>query len=242
VNTETVADLVDAVDGGVALRSPDAGGREYDYRRLWTDARKTGNLLSHLGVREGRLLAVADDRTVEVLLGLLGAGLLGAVVRFDPPRSVDARAVLAPTAVVGEYDLPEGGQRVGYGGAPADPATVHLEEEMWSENPTFPPSTVAPGDPLLVVDRTAGDGGDRRTENTYAHGDLFASARSVAAERAPGEEVVLRAPLAHPGTVVAVFGTWLAGATLSVGESTGDVAVATGTAPEPTVLDPRSLA
>jgi hypothetical protein len=242
---ETLADLsvrdADATGDpdATALRSAGDPGREYDYRRLRTDARKTGNFLAHRGVRAGRTLAVADEPVPEVVLSFLGAALLGAVVQFDPPGAVDARAVVAPSDRVGAVDLPAGGQRIGYGGAPDDPGIAHFEEEMWSENPTFPPPSVAPDDPILAA-------GDR----TASHAAVRSAAGTAAADLdlGPGEAVAVRAPLAIPGTVAAgVVAPLLSGATVLLpdpGDRTraaGTAAVATGDAPEPKSLDPRDL-
>lgn len=242
---DTLAALATADDhpGATALRTivgdPD---REYDYRRLRTDGKKSGNLLAGLGVREGRTLAIAADPPVpEAVLALLGAGLLGTVVRFAPPSDPDVRAVLAPTERVGDYDLPAGGQRVGYGDPPGDPTVTHFERVMWSENPTFPPSSVDPGDPLLTTG-----------EKTHSHRAVLSAAHRVVADLGlgPDHEVAVRADLGDPGTVAAgVVAPLLAGATVLLPQGddaagTGDhgtVAVATGAAPEPRTVDPGAV-
>lgn len=235
----TLAELATAGDhpDAVALRTAGADPeREYDYGRLRTDARKSGNLLAALGVREGRTLAVDDDPPVpEAVLALLGAGLLGAVVRFDPPTAPDARAVLAPADRVGAYDLPPGGQRVAYGGEPDDPTVTHFERAMWSENPTFPPPTVAPGDPLLSTG-----------EETHSHRAVLREAGRIAAEFdiRPGDEVAVRAPLGLPEVVVAgVVAPLRVGATVLLARDSagaGTVAVTSGgtSVPEPRAVDP----
>lgn len=190
---DTVADLLldDAHADRPALRAvgPD---RSYDYRRLGTDARKTGNALSLHGVREGRTLVIADDPVPEAVLALAGGALLGATVRFGPSGSYDARAAVAPVDRVTDYDLPAGGVQVGYGGAPDTPAVVHFEEEMWSENPTFPPPTVSPADPFLV-----GDG------KTVTHATTIDAAGDVADRFDDDDRVALRAALTRPEAVVA---------------------------------------
>ncbi len=177
-----------------ALRAVGDPERTYDYDRLRTETHKTGNLLSHQGVRDGRRVGVAADPAPETVLTLLGAALTGAVVRFDPPGEFDGRAVVVPVGRVEAYDLPPGGRRIAYDGAPTDPAVVHFEEEMWSENPTFPPPAAAPTDPLL----STGDG-------TLSHGTVVDAAREVVDEYGIDADsvVALRASLAAPGAVVA---------------------------------------
>jgi hypothetical protein len=249
---ETVADLV----AGSPVERPAVGPADdvvalsvadedvpvaYDGAGFRADARKTGNLLAHLGVRAGRTVAVADDPYPQPVLSTFAAALLGAVVRvvpLDPPGSVEARAVVAPGDRVGEYDLPPGGQRVGYGSEPPDPAATYFEKAMWSENPTFPPPQVDPGDPLLATD-----------EETYAHEDLLAAATDVVETHGiePGDRVAVRASLLEPGTVVAgLLAPVLAGGEVvlarGVERSVGDLAVASGGAPEPGVVAPGEAA
>ncbi|PSQ15288.1 hypothetical protein BRD00_14835 [Halobacteriales archaeon QS_8_69_26] len=241
----TAGDHPDAVALRTAGSHPD---REYDYRRLRDDAAKTGNLLAALGVRDGRTLGVAADPPApEAVLALLGAATTGAVVRFAPSEDRDTgseaalRGILAPSDRVGEYDLPPGGQRVGYGDPPGDPRVTGFEEEMWSENPTVPPPTVGPGDPLLST-----------PDGSIAHGTVLAAARRVRKEEEidPGDSVVVRASLGDPRVVVAgVVAPLLAGATVvllpdgagSPLEARGSVAIATDEAPEGRWIDPASV-
>ncbi|MGM0591491.1 MAG: acetyl-CoA synthetase, partial [Halobacteriota archaeon] len=75
------------------------------------------------------------------------------------------------------------------------------------------------------------------TVRRYSHADLLGAARRVVGDEGLTDEatVALRAPLSHPGTVVAgVVAPLLAGGTilLSDGDETGDVAVATESPPE----------
>lgn len=188
---------------GPALRV--AGGSEYDHRRFAATARKTGNLLRHRGVREGATVAVADDAAPQAVFAFFGAALLGATVQFvEPPATVDARAVVAPTPDVDAFDLPAGGQRVGYGSEPGDPAVAYFERDAWSENPAFP-DTAVPADATLL------DAADR----TLSHRQVLDAAEDVAADLSPDDEVAVRAPLADPGTVVAgVVAPVLADATI----------------------------
>jgi non-ribosomal peptide synthetase component F len=239
----TLADLAtrspDRHPEATALRSAGDPGREYDYRRLRTDARKTGNFFAHKGIRHGRTLGVAADPVPETVLSVLAAGLLGAVVRLDPPREFEGRAVVAPADRVGAYELPAGGQRIGYGGPPEDPAVFHFEEEMWSENPTFPPSDAASDDPILAT-----------AEGSVTHREVLDAAEAVVEklELRPGDVVALRAPLSVPGTVAAgVVAPLLSGSTVLLPDGddpeseVGSVAVATADAPEGVTVDPTEL-
>ena len=236
---DTLGGLV-ARDRTAAASVLETGGtppRRYDRRRFRTTAWRTGNFLRHLGVREGTTVAVAGGPAPEPVFAFLGATLLGARVRFDPPTDPDCRAVVAPTADIGRFDLPPGGQRVGYGSEPADPTVSHFETEMWSENPAFPETDVVDGeDPALVA---AGE--------EFSHRDLLDAAARVAEEHdfAAGMRVAVRAPLGRPGTVVAgLLAPLLADATILLpGEgTTGDVGVSSGDAPESVVVDPASVA
>jgi len=238
-----------------ALRAP-ASGREYDYRRLCTNAWKVGNFLRHLGVRGGCGVAVAAEPTPEPVLALFGAALLGGVTRYVPlgagrtghdhdhdhdlPDGV--RAVVAPVDGLGAAPGRPGRERVVYGGAPDDPAVAHFERDVWSENPTEPPDRVDADDPAL---RAAG--------SEYDHASLLEAGRE-AADRwslSPGEAVAVRAPLTHPGTVAAgVVAPLLEGGVVVLagdGPTTADRAVVAGAGPddpdppESRVLAPGSL-
>jgi hypothetical protein len=209
-------------------------GREYDAHRLLTNAWKTGNFLHLCGVRGGHTVAIVGE-TPEALLGFLGTVSLGATARFDPPATTDARAVLAPTDAIEEFDLPPGGTRVGYGDPPEDPHTEHFERDVWSENPTLAPATVEPTDPALATDEAA-----------FTHIELLAAAER-AIERTDiqgGTTVAVRAPLSQPGTIAAgVVAPLLADATITLPSAgtVADIAVADGDAPEPTTVDPTTI-
>jgi len=210
---------------GPVVEAPDRTA-EYTYREFSTNAWKVGNLLRHYGVRPGASLGVVagpkepspDDRpgwlgsTPEPILAFLGGATLGAVVDFEPPQPVDARALVLPDAWLDRYDAEPGCSRIAYGGPPETPGVAHFEREFWSENPTRPPDTVGPGDPLLRV-------GDRE----YTHADLLTGAQSLVDEYSltGGDRVAIDAPVTAAGTVVAgVAAPLLVGATIRLG--TGD--------------------
>lgn len=226
-------DLVKAAGEGVLLEAPP---REYTRRKFLTNVWKTGNLLRSLGVHEDSLVAILDEPTPESLLSFFGASLLGARVQFDPPSATDARVIVGPTDRLESFDLPPGGQYLGYGAKPADPSWSYFGRDVWSENPTFPEVDADPTAPLLQTNR-----------DQYSAGAVVEAAQSVAAEYDAEDRVVLRAPLATPETVVAgVLAPIAAGATIRLpGDSdTGTVAVAAENAsdvPEPRTVDPKRV-
>ncbi|UPV99201.1 hypothetical protein M0R88_11765 [Halorussus gelatinilyticus] len=233
--------------------------RRYDYHRFCTTAWKTGNFWRRRGVHADAAVAVADDPEPEAVFSFLGAALLGATTRFGLPDAadaadLDARVVVARSDEIGDYEVPPGCQRVGYGGPPDDPAIAHFERDVWSENPAFPETPVESEAVALVARderderdeaRNAGtDAADGRRE--FSHADLLVAARDMADDwnLATGDAVAVRAPLARPGTVVAgVVAPLLAGAAVLFpdDEATGDFAVAEGDAPEETVVRPADV-
>ncbi|MFC7215571.1 hypothetical protein ACFQO4_15965 [Saliphagus sp. GCM10025334] len=174
----------------------DATGRTYDAHWLRTSSWKAGNFLRHTGVRRGVTVGVVGSGPL-ALLSFFGAALLESRTMFDPPHdlggSENLRTLVAPVRHLGEYDLPESAQRVGYGSSPDDPGIRHLESGLWSENPSFPPLEIDPETPLLV---------DGRRE--YSHRTVLEAAHDVIDEweLETGDRVALQAPLSDPRTVV----------------------------------------
>lgn len=223
----------------------DATGRAFDHHWLCTTAWQSGNFLRHLGVRNGVTVGTVGEGPF-ALLAHLGTTMLEATTRFDPPTDLseveNVRALVAPVSVVesGEYDLPRGTQRVGYGGKPDDPGVHHFDAGVWTENPAFPPLDVDP-DTAYLTD------GDR----TLTHAEALESARSVVEGYGleAGDRVVVRESLAEPGTVVAgvlapllVDGVIvLAGADDDASEERGEFALSTSESPESTRIDPTTL-
>jgi hypothetical protein len=225
-----------------ALRT--AGGRRYSYHDFCTTSYKAGNFLRYLGVRAGDTVAVEPDPLPEPILTFFGALQLGAGTRFDPGVSragagSDApsdppRATVVPVDRENEFSLPPGHKLAVYGGSPASPEVAHWEQEVWSENPAFPPTEVDPASPALVT-----------AAGAATHEDLLTVARRVVAETGLGDrdEVAVRGSLSHPGVVGGgLIAPILAGATVvfPADDETCDVAVGEG--PEETVVDPDSLA
>jgi len=227
---ETVADVVAALDDPErpALRHT----RAVDARTTRDRVYKAGNALRHRGVRLDAGVAVLDVAEPEAVQTFLGAALLGATVAFDPDPVVDARVLAGPTAELGGYDLPAGSQRVGWDDPPADPSWMYFERDVWSENPAFPEPEADADTTLLLADGAT-------------HGEVVAAAERVADEHFDeADEVAVRAPLAHPGTVVAgVVAPLLAGATVVLPPAGGEgtVAVVAGgdeAVPEQRVVSP----
>ena len=218
------------------------GDRERSYHELITNAYKAGNVLRFHGVTEGRTVAVAPVPDLPPVLAFLGAAQLGAATRFDPDAGADAgdRLLLVPGAEQAAYDPAPGTKLAVFGDDAAAPDTIDWEQSVWSENPAFPPTSVAPETPLLAD-------GDR----TVSHADALAAASEVADLRGldADSRVVLRSSLAEPGAVVAgLLAPLLVGgcAVLAApGEAAngarGDLAVANDGAPEPARIDPEDV-
>lgn len=227
-----------------ALKTAD--GRTRSYHELLTNAYKAGNALRHVGVREGAELGIAPVPALQPILAFLGAGLLGAVTRFDPVESVDAgtQAVLVPAASEPEYDPGPATKVAVFGGDPERSETTNWEETVWSENPSFPPTTFGPETSVLA----AGD-------DQWSQGAVLAAAAEVADIHGfgGGTSVVLRTPLATPSAVVAgLVAPLYAGGTTVLTEPAGSGAkgtaetealgtVAIGDGPEPATIDPDDV-
>ncbi|MEF8774222.1 MAG: hypothetical protein V5A37_05845 [Halobacteriales archaeon] len=234
---DTIGDLLtrDRRSDDVAVRAVGAGEAvaTYTYEDFVTTAWKTGNFFSHRGAHAGAIVAVADDRAVPPLLSFFGAVQLGATVRFGRPVGTDGALYIAPGERILDADLAPGTSRIAYHGRPDEPAVEAFGESVWSENPVAPPESVAPDATALETDG-----------RTRSHADLLARATDAAGRLSTGDTVVVREPLADPGVVVAgVLAPLHAGATIAFPAATdgGDVAVATGDAPEPRVIDPEAV-
>lgn len=193
---KTVADLLSRDRRSERVAAVGATGRTYDYHWLCTSAWKAGNYLRHTGVRRGVTVGVVGDGPF-ALLALFGTTLLEGTVWVDPPTDLEdenVRTVVAPTDEVTAFDLEPGAQRVGYGSQPAAPGIHHFERGLWSENPSFPPTSFDPSANLLTD-------GDR----TLTHDDALGAARRIIDEwDLPGEPAVgVSSPLSDPRTVVA---------------------------------------
>jgi hypothetical protein len=221
-----------------ALRT--AGGRRYSYHDFCTTSYKAGNFLRYLGVRAGDTVAVEPDPLPEPVLTFFGAVQLGATTRFDPrvSRRPDAdgdppRATVVPVDRESEFSLPPGHKLAVYGGSPESPQVAHWEQEVWSENPAFPPTEVDPASPALVSG--AGES---------SHEILLSVARRVVAETGLGEhdEVAVRGSLSEMGVVAGgLIAPLLAGATVVFPADDEVCDVAVGPGPEEIVVDPDSL-
>ncbi|MFC6904667.1 hypothetical protein [Halalkalicoccus tibetensis] len=213
-----------------ALRARTGVNLRYDYYQFCTTAHKAGNFFSHRGVRAGSLVGIVGEESGAPLLSLFGAALLGARVRFDPPREIDARLLVAPGERIEGYDLPAGASHLAYDGE-AGGGVEAFGESVWSENPACPvPPEVGPDTPMLETD-----------DGEHTHGELLAATERIVAESGldAGDEVAIRAPLAHPGTVVAGVLAPLAAGGVIVLPGPDEVAdVAVGNGPEPEAIDP----
>jgi acyl-CoA synthetase (AMP-forming)/AMP-acid ligase II len=227
---DTLADVLSRAreHDGAVLDAPDRR-TPHSYSEFATGAWKAGNLLRHYGVRPGSRVAVVvgpkspgrEDEpgwlgdAADPLLALFGAAAVGATVdvTLDPP--VDARALVLPDAWLGRYDASPGCSRIAYGGPPDLPGVAHFGRERWSENPTEPPGSVAPGDAALQTDG-----------HEFTHADLVDASAGVVRDHGleTGDTVAVDASLTSAGTVVAgVVAPLVAGATVQpVGGASAD--------------------
>lgn len=224
-------DLIQAHAGDGFIQAPP---RSYTRRRFLTNVWKTGNYLRSLGVHEDSLVAIVSDPDPDALLSFFGASLLGARVRFGPPAALDARVVVGPTESLDQFDLPPGGQYLGYGAEPEDPSWSYFGRDVWSENPSFPAVDHDPATVLLETGR-----------ERYETGSVVGAAHEAATSYDETDVVAVRAPLATPGTVVAgVLAPIAAGATILLPDqdATGTVAVSSERrVPEDRTVDPKHI-
>lgn len=211
--------------------------REMSYHDFITTAYKSGNVLRYLGLSADATLAVDPAFRPEPLLALLGAAQIGATTTFDP--TADARVRLVSVDDEAEYEPMEGRLAV-FGGTPEATATTHWEQEVWSENPGFPPTEVDPESTVVVAD-----------DQQYSHRRLLEMAEQVVDELAleRGSRLAIRTPLSAPETIGGGFvAALLAGATaVFVDDSTTAVdadaalVIDEDSVPEPTRLRTDTL-
>jgi len=221
-----------------------ADGRERTYHDLITNAYKAANVLRYLGAREESVVAVDPAPEWHATLAFLGAARLGAPVRFDPEAGIAAgdRVVLVAVDDEPGVDPRPGTNLVAFGGPPERPETTHWEQELWSENPATPPSSVAPDDAVICGaddgggDRDAGDG-------DVSHGALLDAAATVIGKHdlTAGSRVAFGGDLSDPRAVAAGLVAPLSvGATVALaGESTSGVEISEST--DETGDRPRSV-
>jgi len=176
--------------------------REMSYRDFITTSYKSGNVLRYLGLRSDATLAVEPTGRPEPLLALLGAAQLGARVTFDPEAAARVRLVSVDKET--EF-LDHDGRLAVFGGPPEATATTHWEQEVWSENPAFPPTDVDPESTVLVDD-----------DDQYSHRQLLGMARQVVDELdlTEGSRLAIRTPISRPETIGGgLVGALAAGAT-----------------------------
>lgn len=178
---DVVGDLLarDRRSRNIALVTVD--GRERTYHDLITNGYKAANVLRYLGAHEGSVVAVDPVSGFHTVLAFLGAARLGASVRFDPKAGVEAgdRVVLAAVDDEPTIEPAPGTNLVVFGGPPARPETTHWEQELWSENPATPPSTVA-SDDTVICDRSGHDSSAHDpADRNISHRALLDAAASV---------------------------------------------------------------
>jgi len=219
----------------LAYRVAGDRARSHSYDSVCATTWKTANLLRLYGIHEGSTVGVVDapkhpdfdpetqrhrageTPIPEVVFTFLGAALLGATVRFDPPRDLEADALVGPAAWMDAYESGPTCTSIAYGGPPADPSTVHFETEVWSETPITPPETVEPDVSILA---TADHEYDHRT--LLRAGEAFVDQETLTAE----DSVAVAGPFSEPGTVVGgVLAPLLVGGTMVVGRANETVRI-----------------
>jgi len=191
-----------------------ADGRERTYHDLITNAYKAANVLRYLGAREGSVVAVDPTPGLHTTLAFLGAARLGAAVRFDPEAGIAAgdRVVLVAVDDEPGVDPAPGTNLVAFGGPPERPETTHWEQELWSENPATPPSSVTPDDTVICgTDDRSSDGGERDRSaddpevGGISHGALLDAAAAVVEDHdlTAGSHVAFGGGLSDPRAVTA---------------------------------------
>ncbi|WP_440771174.1 hypothetical protein [Natronorubrum sp. DTA28] len=241
MTAETVDDLLtrDLRDDRTAL--VDATGREFDTHWLCTTSWKAGNFLRHAGVRRDVTVGIVGEGPLP-LLAFFGTTLLEGTTQFEPPTDLadadDFRALVAPVAALesGDYALPRGAQRVGYGQQPEEPDIHHFDAGVWSENPAFPPLDVDPETVLLT------DGA-----RDVSHEDALEAASEIGESYGleAGDRVVVRESLADPRAVIAgVLAPMLAdGVIVLTGDADettaerGEYGLSSESVPEPTRIE-----
>ncbi|MFB6111985.1 MAG: AMP-binding protein [Halobacteriaceae archaeon] len=237
---DVIGDLVQRSRAGehderMALRASGDPPSRYTYAEFRTTARKTGNYLSHHGVGPERPVGVPDDRAAELVLTLYGAALLGAPLIVEPADAPELAALVAPTQALEASTVSPGTARIGYGERPDQPDATLFGRAVWSENPGFPPTTVAPDQPIL-----------QGAFGSVSHRSLVAAGRRAADHLSieAGEDVAVRATLTEPGTIAAgLVAPILEGATIVFPgtDEKADIAVVSGDAPEKRRIDPRTV-
>jgi hypothetical protein len=166
-----------------------AADREMSYHDFITTAYKSGNVLRYLGLSADARLAIDPTLQPEPLLAFLGAAQLGASTTFEP--TAEARVRLVPVDEEAAY-ADHGGRLAVFGGSPEATTTTHWEQEVWSENPAFPPTQIDPESTAIVA-------GDQQ----YSHRRLLNMAEEVVDELAleEGSRVAIRTPLSRPETI-----------------------------------------
>jgi hypothetical protein len=231
---DTLGDVLarDRRSNAAAIR---LGHREtaYSYEKCLTDSWKAAHFLRYHGVRPGRDVVVAAVPHQSAIVAALGAGLLGATVRFGPDTGTDTAAIVAPPARFEAYEPEPGTALIGFGEKPESPEIEHFERGVWSENPTLPPRTGGPKDPLLGS-----------ADGTWTQRECCTRATDLGEELGldATDQVALRSSLDHPGTFVAgVLAPLVAGASILLpDDETGTVSVGTD-GPESRQVDPGSV-
>lgn len=229
----TLRNLVDrcADQKGVAIGTPETGDQVYTYDRLAETTYSLARVLSDRDINEDSLVAIAPTGGPETVVGLLGAAIVGARVRFSGPAKAPVDALFAPADIIDRYQVPADAVRIGFGSRPENDQTLYFGRTVWKADPNPPEAPVLPTTTALT------DG-----EYAYSHRAMIRAARKAIDARDMDQEmtIVLRAPLTDPRAVAGgIVAPLIAGGTLRFPtnkRSHGDLAIAADDAPEDRLL------
>jgi hypothetical protein len=222
-------------DDAAALRAPGRGEQVYTYERLRETVCDTASVLADLGIDEDGRVAIAAHPTGHPVFAFYATALLGGTTWIGAPQRVNAHVAIAPSTQVGEYELPDGAARIGFGETPTDDEIIHFEKAIWKIDDDNPNPGVLPGTKVIT------DG-----EWEYSHRNLLEAARDVAERLDRDTTVSVRAPLDNPRAFAGgVIAPLLVGGTIrfpkTKAEPSGDVAITNDHAPESRAIPVQSI-
>lgn len=195
-----------------------AQDRSYDYRRLCTYTWKVGNFLHQLGVRSGISVQIPDKPDPEPILTFFGTAFLGGMIDWrNPDTGFKPRVQVLPSRTLDGVETVPETKYVGYGNRPDDPSIAYFERDIWSQNPTVPPESVAPTDTVLATPK-----------QHYSHRDLLRAADAAIDiwNIESGCAVAIKGSLQNPGVIAAgVLAPLMVNGSCILGGTSGDIVI-----------------
>lgn len=226
---DIVAHWVERRPDGCAVRAPE-GAEELSYQELWRRAGWLAADLARRGVSRGDLVAVAQDRSVDLVVTFLG--ILRAGAAYLP---LDG---LAPTSRLADIVAGSGarfavhapGRGAGAGGRWADPASWLPEGVEALALPRTDPGAPVPviasaGDEPAYVNFTSGSTGRPKGVVVPHRAVLRLALRSRFCTVEAGDQVASAANPAFDATTFELWNTLTAGATVVVFPSVTDLPI-----------------